>query len=165
MNKKITWDMVPGIIEERSMPEPNTGCWLWMSYGNRKDYGQIVVSRVTHGAHRASWTVFKGPIPAGMQVLHKCDTPPCVNPDHLFLGSDLDNVKDRVAKGRSSSSKGTGHHLSKLDDDQVIFIFQSEMKNTVLAKLFGVTRQAIRAIKIQESWRWLTKDLKCQQQQ
>lgn len=76
-------------------------CWLWTGATNGR-YGHI--SRGTGlglvGSHRASWEIHNGPIPPGMHVCHHCDTPPCVRPDHLFLGTNQDNTNDKVAKGR-----------------------------------------------------------------
>lgn len=81
-------------------PEPNTGCWLWTASVNRKGYGRIGVGDAAALAHRVSWELHRGPIPGGLCVLHKCDVPACVNPDHLFLGTVPDNTADCIAKGR-----------------------------------------------------------------
>jgi hypothetical protein len=83
------------LIEDQSTPMAECGCWFWngtLSNGYGKMGRQL--------AHRLSWEAFNGPIPDGLFVLHKCDTPPCVNPDHLFLGTHGDNVRDCLAKGR-----------------------------------------------------------------
>lgn len=74
------------------------GCWLWAG-GQSKGYGQINTPEKKY-AHRFSWEIHNGPIPAGMCVLHKCDVPFCVRPDHLFLGTDADNSRDRIQKRR-----------------------------------------------------------------
>lgn len=79
-------------------PEPNSGCWLWAAstYG---EYGQFAIElHYAIGAHRASWLLHNGPIPDGLFVLHKCDVKICVNPDHLFLGTNQDNLVDYVTK-------------------------------------------------------------------
>ncbi len=81
-------------------------CWIWQGTHHRNGYGQIAASR--NGArkqrwlwaHRVAWALTHGPIPDGLQVLHRCDVPLCVNPDHLFLGTQLDNIADAMAKGR-----------------------------------------------------------------
>lgn len=89
-------------IEARSMPEPNSGCWLWLGTVNAKGYGGIFNSAypTEQKAHRVSYRAFVGDIPAGLLVCHSCDVPSCVNPAHLWLGTDADNAHDRDAKGR-----------------------------------------------------------------
>lgn len=85
-------------------------CWLWIGCKNNKGYGLIHSHRINIGTrdekpvnvqvHRLSWTIHKGEIPEGLQVLHKCDIRNCINPEHLFLGTNIDNVNDRKSKGR-----------------------------------------------------------------
>lgn len=87
-------------IEAYSIPEPNSGCWLWLARVSPNGYGSTNVDGRDTGAHRASYLAFNGPIPSGLHVLHRCDVPLCVNPDHLWLGTNADNVRDMVAKGR-----------------------------------------------------------------
>lgn len=80
--------------------EIKEGCWGWRAATNRKGYGRFY-SKHTQSAHRFSWIIHKGKIPDGLFVLHKCDNPPCTNPEHLFLGTNLDNIRDMIAKGRN----------------------------------------------------------------
>lgn len=89
-------------VETRSVPEPNSGCWLWIGSLNRAGYGTGCVKSRALLAHRFSWTAYVGPIPDGMLICHKCDTPACVNPAHLFLGDHMDNMRDAAQKGRSA---------------------------------------------------------------
>ena len=79
--------------------QPN-GCWEWQAAKTRLGYGRFAPEGTTVKAHRVSFELCKGPIPDGMHVMHSCDNPPCVNPEHLSLGSNQDNVNDREAKGR-----------------------------------------------------------------
>lgn len=77
----------------------DNGCWRYPSRSD-KHYGRIMVEGTRMGSHRFSWIMFNGPIPIGRQVLHKCDFPPCANPEHLFLGDQALNMKDMAQKGR-----------------------------------------------------------------
>ena len=100
------------------------GCWICSVGGQAKRYGGIRIdgTRKAISNHRASWLIHKGPIPKGQCVLHICDTPRCINPDHLFLGSHADNVADRVAKGRNSDQKGEKGARAYLTEQQVLEI-------------------------------------------
>lgn len=101
-------------FEEMYIPEPNSGCWLWIGR-SLKGYGRFGGS---HYAHRLSFQLFNGPIPKGMWVCHRCDTPFCVNPQHLFAAPPRGNVMDCVAKGRHRNQHDgqelcqNGHPLS-----------------------------------------------------
>lgn len=93
-----------GQLEERGMWEPNSGCLLWPNSTNGKGYGQTWFLTGKSYVHRLAWEFTAGPVPAGLQVLHRCDTRCCFNPRHLFLGTDGDNMRDKAEKGR--------HHCS-----------------------------------------------------
>ena len=91
---------------DRVIPEPNSGCWLWEGSQIRGGYGVISLGGrdgANISAHRASMIIHGHVLPHGSIVLHKCDNPPCVNPDHLTIGTQSDNMRDMVAKGREYS--------------------------------------------------------------
>lgn len=86
-------------------------CWTWTDVPDRRGYGKLRVGDHKEFAHRLSWRLHNGPIPTNKPcVLHKCDTPLCVNPEHLFLGTQADNAADRSAKGRSATGERNGKH-------------------------------------------------------
>lgn len=87
-------------IEHHIMPEPMSGCWLWTGALGQRGYGDVQNGGRHTTAHRLLFERANGPIPAGMHVLHKCDVRPCCNPDHLFLGTNRDNIIDSMKKGR-----------------------------------------------------------------
>ena len=82
------------------MPEPNSGCLLWIAGTNHKGYGVLNLDGKALKAHRVAWAHRYGPIPPRLQVCHKCDVRSCINTDHLFLGTNRDNVLDMIRKGR-----------------------------------------------------------------
>ncbi len=97
-------------------------CWEWTGTGRVDGYGQVTWEHRKYGCHRVAWELAFGDIPEGMNVLHKCDNPPCCNPAHLFLGTAEDNNRDRSMKGRTVSRPGELHHGAKLTQSDVIEI-------------------------------------------
>mgnify|MGYP000978200797 CR=1 FL=1 len=158
------------LVQRRGQDE----CWEWAGYRNRSGYGMLNVSGRTMRAHRLAWILSGGEIPQGLCVCHKCDNRGCVNPAHLWVGTQLENIADRVAKGRSArlSGKKNGSHLhpekmargekcarSKLTDSQVIEIrrrYDAGLDNQpTLAEAFGVTQENIGYIVRRDTWRHL----------
>jgi hypothetical protein len=106
-------------------------------------------------AHRYSWERTKGNIAAGLCICHRCDNPPCVNPDHLFLGTHADNVADRDAKGRRPAPKGVVNGMAKLSEDDVRYIRSVPKRygrNKALAEKFGVSTGQISYILRRKNW-------------
>lgn len=137
-------------------------CWEWSAYTNRGGYGTFHVSeRVGQMlAHRYSYELHFGLIKTGMKVLHECDTPACVNPGHLILGTQKDNVRDMIEKGRQRPGMvcGEDHGRSVLTDKDVISIRSRASlgeRTSVLAKEFGVVDSAISSIKSGRKWKHL----------
>lgn len=80
-------------------------CWLWTSAVNRKGYGKFSVNKKQWSAHRLAFFLSTGSLPKELMVLHRCDVPACVNPEHLWLGTNQDNVDDKMRKGRHACQK------------------------------------------------------------
>jgi hypothetical protein len=126
-------------------PEPLTGCWLWAGSSHWDGYGQLNVNGVPVKTHRLSWELHRGPIPDGMCICHRCDFPPCVNPDHLFLGTFEDNARDMVNKNR--------HPKAKITLAQAREIAKSTESGPILGKKYGISRVSINYIKNGTTWK------------
>ena len=137
-------------IEDKSFPVTECGCWIWTGSTQVRGYGEIISNGKKIYAHRASYTVYKGDIPKGMYVCHKCDTVSCVNPDHLFLGTQRDNIHDMIKKGRSGN--GEHHPHTRLTREDVLYIRSSDERTSLLSKKFNVSMSNINAIKRKVRW-------------
>lgn len=126
-------------------------CWIWKGCLHHTGYGIIRINYQNVQAHRASWELHNGEIPEGLWVLHHCDNPPCVNPEHLFLGTNVDNMRDKLQKGRAM--QGTDHCLSKLNPDIVREIRASNDHNSILAQKYQVSRYTIYAVRTSKTWK------------
>lgn len=148
----MIWACEISRFANKCIPVPESGCWLWTAKIGREGYGQHSFKRVTLGAHRASWMLHMGDIPVGQQVLHKCDTRICVNPDHLFLGTQADNIKDMHQKGRARRQDGKFNPQAKLDIEKVKEIRASIAPQRQVANLYGVSQTLISRIKRGYGW-------------
>jgi len=137
---------------QKSNPD---NCWLWSAYRDKIGYGRFAIKQECGKyksilAHRISFTLTSGTLPENLCVLHKCDNPPCVNPNHLFLGTLQDNIDDMVAKGRQSKGLSSGSYTkpesrtygerngcSKLTNEQITEMRERYIKGNVTQKLLG----------------------------
>lgn len=152
-------ESVPDRLDRYSIPEPNSGCWLWTAYCNDRGYGRLNVENKVKFAHRLSFERHKGEIPDGMLVCHRCDNPSCINPDHLFLGTHSDNSADCAAKGRMHCQVNPlASPTRKLEVEQVRYIKATYRRGqsptpTQLARRFAVSVSTIQSIISGQNWR------------
>ena len=138
-------------FDKHYLPEPTSGCWLWEDCVDKDGYGRLDYHGRRYRAHRLSYILHRGAIPAGMYVLHKCDTPGCVNPDHLFIGNAGANASDNVRKGRHPCGKN--HYRAKLTEADVMAIRLDTRPHAVIAKAYEIMPSSIRAIKRRLHWK------------
>lgn len=135
---------------------PNS-CWLWVAVKNSDGYGNFKFEGTMAKAHRISYQIYIEDIPKGYCVLHSCDTPACVNPAHLFVGTQQDNANDREAKGRGHDKAGEANGRAILTAFEVKKIrrLYPEGKHTQreLGKLFGISRVVVSKIVRRELWK------------
>lgn len=129
-------------------------CILWSGAKSGDGYGTVTINNRQLSAHRAAWEQKHGPIPSGLWVLHKCDKPLCVNPDHLFLGTAKENTQDCIKKGRRNTPKGEAHANRKLDQSAALDIRNSAGKEQqkVTAKRHGVSITTVSLIQARKAW-------------
>lgn len=134
------------------------GCWYWTGSLNMWGYGMIGVSDKLKGAHRVSYELYKGKIPDGLFVLHSCDNRACVNPDHLRIGTQLDNLLEMQDKGRKAILRGIANPRHKLNEVQVreILSLKGKMKAIEIAKKYGLEHRTIYDIFSGRRWRHLS---------
>jgi hypothetical protein len=153
MNRKYFLDRVE--IDEN-------GCWIWQKGKHKQGYGILTIKRKYMLSHRLSWEVFNGEIPKGLMVCHKCDVPSCCNPEHLFLGTQKDNMGDANQKKRMNDRK-LGKRRNKLNYEQVQEIKKLNLQRVSrkdLREKYQVSQTCIAKILRGESWnRNWTKEL------
>lgn len=139
-------------FEARFVPVPECGCWLWTGGRYSNGYGAMPLGRISENmpAHRFSYQRYKGEIPPGIFVCHKCDTKTCVNPDHLFLGTHTQNMRDMRKKGRAPI--GERHGGAKLTEGQVLLIRKDPRALIPIAAEYGVSEASIHNIKHFKTW-------------
>lgn len=137
---------------------PGARCWLWMG-ARINGYGRLKINKQSKWAHRASYEHYVGAIPNGQLVLHHCDTPACINPEHLFLGTQKDNIADCCRKGRrgrsGASLVGEANPARKLTAADVLAMRASHESQTALAARYGVSQARVSKILRREAWKHL----------
>lgn len=131
-------------------------CWLWTAAVMPSGYGQFGIRAGTvMSAHRMSWTLSRGPIPNGLHVLHRCDVRACVNPDHLWLGTNSENVADMISKGRQCyirSRNGEKNGNAKLNSERVREIRTSTASAADISVRFGISRSQVMRVRQLKAW-------------
>lgn len=135
------------------LPHMDSVCWVWTGHVIADGYGHIKRGKTMVLTHRLSWELTFGEIKDGLLVLHKCDNPACVNPSHLFLGTDADNARDRDSKGRLGNRTGTANGNAKINEQIVVSIRSSSESTKQLAKTYNVSIPLIQKIRNKSIWR------------
>ena len=136
-------------VEKIEVAEGKPGCWLWKGAVGSDGYGRLRRRGVTYSAHRFAYELFKGPIPEGLCVMHRCDVPHCVNPTHLVVGTKADNSRDMLRKGRD------GYSVHKLSYEQVIEVrkmLSSGATKAEVSERFGICRSTVQDIETGATW-------------
>lgn len=129
-------------------------CWYWLACCSAKGYGRFGVGGIARWAHRISWVISnERSVPDGLEILHSCDHPGCVNPHHLSVGTRADNMQDMLTKGRENRLKGERHPRAKLSEGDVVQIRASGLGARRLAKAFGVDPSVIQDVKNRIIWK------------
>lgn len=131
-----------------------SGCVIWMKSCNDGGYGQVKINGRLQRTHRVSWELSFGLIPKGMNVLHRCDTRCCVNPNHLFLGTQKDNMVDASTKKRIKMpcQKGSLHSRAKLSETDILNIREDKRDNKTIAASYAISKSHVGNIKSKSKW-------------
>jgi hypothetical protein len=131
-------------------------CWEWQAYIDARGYGRFKFEGKDDRAHRVSWVLERGQIPDGLCILHKCDNPKCVNPDHLYIGTHQDNMRDRTDRNRSAHNRifGERHGHSKATAEQVLEIRKIGHSKSLkeMSALFGLSVSHISRLRSRKLW-------------
>lgn len=140
------------LFPDRVMPIPMAGCWIWTgSDDGRVGYGKVRVKGKLWYAHRFSWALTNGPIPEGVQVNHQCDVYECVNPDHLDIGDQFDNMHECAARNRIAVGSRNGQ--AALTEELIPTIRKDARPSRVVGKQYGVDSKTVRDIRNRITWR------------
>ena len=130
---------------------PTTGCWEYQGYIHHDGYGAVQRNGVRAQAHRMAWMQLRGPIPDNMLLCHKCDNRKCVNPDHMFIGTNADNQKDKAEKSRAC--RGESRPLAKLTEKIVREMRASTEPTHILAKRYNIDKSTVKRARNGRTWK------------
>ena len=149
LTTKSLWDR----FHESYIPEPNSGCWLWIKGVDSKGYGRLLLQ--PRGkmvlAHRVSYRLHYGD--TEKFILHQCDNSYCVNPEHLYAGTQADNVRDRTVRNRAADQRGEKGSNVKLTDAQALAIRSDIRSQRIIALAYGISQTSVSNIKHRKTWR------------
>ena len=156
--RTVAESMLYGRVMKHVVSAKKGECWnrtvaKIYKFGDGNAYSIIKIGGKNYKAHRVIYEIVFRKLTAGECVLHRCDNPSCCNPDHLFVGTQLDNIRDRDNKGRTADKRGIKNGRSDLTEDGVRFIRSSDKRVSVLAKKFKVSRQTVHEIKTGKKWK------------
>lgn len=143
------------LLAESTRTDPTTGCILWEGRLNPGGYGRIsmrVGKRRWWMAHRIAYELASGPIPDGLLVMHRCDVRNCVNPDHLRLGTQSDNIRDMYAKGRDNCPRGVDRRGAKLNPAKVLAIRADPRIQREIAADYGISQSVVAEVRQGKAW-------------
>lgn len=160
----LRFDFVASKLAAHTITEK--GCWEYEGAKQKDNYGVMTIcDKRLHPrkrklrAHRVSYAFYNGVDPGELFVCHKCDNPACINPDHLFLGTPLDNTQDMISKGRKSPEDGQNNNAGKLNEGMVLKVLEGikgGLTNKQIAEELPVTHANVSCIRTGKSWKTLT---------
>jgi hypothetical protein len=144
------WRVQQGILSFWDKVAKTEACWLWTKGTDKHGYGKVQHDNRTRRAHQRAWELTYGSIPAGLMVCHSCDNPPCVNPEHLFLGTNSDNQQDAIRKGRKHGPTGEECSWRKVTEAQAAEIarLRGVLPQRQIARQFGITQSTVCRIQV-----------------
>lgn len=156
-NKRPKLEVTKSNFESMVFFSPD-GCWLWIGALTQSGYGKWPMNRTdkVRPAHRLSYTLYKGEIPEGLHVCHSCDVPCCVNPDHLWLGTNRDNTKDMDRKGRRKTLRGSHNPGASITENKASHIkglLAIGIQATLVGKCLKISRSVVQNISRGMAWK------------